>query len=297
MFLEGRALHWVYCRSDKSPIGGWKSAVVGFGKRTRGPNVGVATGKINGIVVVDVDPRHGGDKTLAEHLAWLPTTRTHRTGGSGLHLIFKYPAQGIRNFTGTEKNGLPGIELKSEGYGVVWPPSPGYTVIDDRPMADFPERLRELVMRPRELDPSSFSQGAIRKEGASLVAVSNDRLPRELYLKVLRLCPLGQGVTRQDQRRLCGVLSISLRQKSERGVWVWRTSMRNKGLFDASVAMRELIGLIDYGEAVELLLDTARINGYVAKRGEAKALTTIHSGLSPPPSAIGEAPSLLQERA
>jgi hypothetical protein len=150
IFLEGHALHIIYCNADKAPIGphGWYSAVADAGSVAKlkiGPNIGVATGAINGVVIVDIDPRHGGDNTFAEALSWLPPTRTHRTRGGGQHLIYRYPSQGIRNFTGTNRNGLPGIELKSDGYGVVWPPSPGYSVIDDRPPADCPNRFCDLL--------------------------------------------------------------------------------------------------------------------------------------------------------
>jgi hypothetical protein len=31
----------------------------------------VATGAINGVVIVDIDTRNGGDKTFAEELSWL----------------------------------------------------------------------------------------------------------------------------------------------------------------------------------------------------------------------------------
>src|SRR5262249_32538777 len=83
--------------------------------------------------------------------------------------------------------------------------------------------------------------------------------------------------------RLCGVLSIATRC----------SSLRNRGLFNASVAMRDLVPcIIARNTAVELLLDAARLNGYVAKDGEAAALATIHSGLG---LANGEASTLIDD--
>ena len=84
IFLEGHALHIIYCNADKAPIGphGWYSAVADAGSVAKlkiGPNIGVATGAINGVVIVDIDPRNGGDRTFAEELSWLPPTRTHGT--------------------------------------------------------------------------------------------------------------------------------------------------------------------------------------------------------------------------
>jgi hypothetical protein len=57
-------------------------------------------------------------------------------------------------------------------------------------------------------------------------------------------------------------------------------------LLHAALAMRDLVklGLIEEEIAVELLFDTAQLNGYVIKhgrvRGARRALRTIYSGLS-----------------
>ena len=77
-------------------------------------NVGIVTGKVSGIVVLDVDPRHGGDKSLAK---WqqqhgpLPRTVEVRTGGGGRHLYFKHPGGVIHNKVGL----APGIDLRGDG--------------------------------------------------------------------------------------------------------------------------------------------------------------------------------------
>src|SRR5215217_5887103 len=49
-------------------------------------NVGIATGEI---VVIDVDPRHGGEEAFRELEPKLPPTWRVQTGGGGLHLYFK----------------------------------------------------------------------------------------------------------------------------------------------------------------------------------------------------------------
>src|SRR5262245_52493975 len=53
-------------------------------------NLGVRT---DGLVVLDADPRHGGDETLAalEHEHAFPLTWRVLTGGGGEHVIFKCP--------------------------------------------------------------------------------------------------------------------------------------------------------------------------------------------------------------
>ncbi len=87
-----------------------------------GANLGIRTGAIANIVVLDIDPRHGGDDSLAEfeheHGA-LPQTVESLTGGGGRHLIFKHPGGTVRNRT----NLLIGIDVRADGGYIVAPPS------------------------------------------------------------------------------------------------------------------------------------------------------------------------------
>ncbi len=84
-------------------------------------NIGVATGKISSIFVVDVDPRNGGNETLEaieQANKKLPDDIYAITGGSGKHLVYQYPEQGIRS------RKLPGgIDIKSDGGYIVVAPS------------------------------------------------------------------------------------------------------------------------------------------------------------------------------
>ena len=83
-------------------------------------NVGVATGPASGITVLDVDPRHGGDESLAifeERHGKLPPTLTVRTG-DGRHLYFRHPG-GEKVKTCTELDGLPGLDVRGDGGYVV----------------------------------------------------------------------------------------------------------------------------------------------------------------------------------
>ena len=84
-------------------------------------NIGIATGAVSGIVVVDVDPRNGGDKSLAsleaEHGAF-PSTWRAFTGGGGEHIYFAHPGGYIER-----ADFAPGINLKGDGGYVIAPPS------------------------------------------------------------------------------------------------------------------------------------------------------------------------------
>ena len=91
---------------------------------TRWPqdNVGIVTGAVSGLVVLDVDPRHGGDDSLRrverEH-GPLPQTLEAVTGGGGRHLYFAHPGGVVRNRVGI----APGIDLRGDGGCIVAPPS------------------------------------------------------------------------------------------------------------------------------------------------------------------------------
>lgn len=81
-------------------------------------NVGIRTG--NGLVVLDIDPRAGGDDVLAdlehEHGELSPTVEC-RTGGGGRHLYLAGPHDLPSFDLGA------GVEVKAAGRQVVAPPS------------------------------------------------------------------------------------------------------------------------------------------------------------------------------
>ncbi len=91
-------------------------------RRLPNPNVAIVTGALSGLVVLDVDPRHGGRESLRklerEHGS-LPETVESVTGGGGRHVYFAHPGGEVRNRTNIE----PGIDLRGDGGCIVAPPS------------------------------------------------------------------------------------------------------------------------------------------------------------------------------
>jgi len=103
-------------------------------------NVGVLCGAASGIVVVDVDPRNGGDDHLASVWKKLgikePSPLVVQTASGGRHFYFRHPGTLVRSRTG--KNGIaPGIEIKADaadgspGQMVVAPPSKAPSKVDN----------------------------------------------------------------------------------------------------------------------------------------------------------------------
>jgi hypothetical protein len=80
-------------------------------------NVGVLTGAISGVVVLDVDGENGR-KSLAQAAKGLPPTPISNTG-KGSHYIYKHPGFEVRNFAGK----LPGLDFRGDGGYIVAPPS------------------------------------------------------------------------------------------------------------------------------------------------------------------------------
>lgn len=92
-------------------------------------NVGIATGKESGVIVLDIDVHR--DKLGFESLAnlektfgSLPQTRTVITGSGGQHRYFRAPVFAVRDSAGWL--GCDGIDWRAEGGQVVAPPSEAF---------------------------------------------------------------------------------------------------------------------------------------------------------------------------
>ncbi len=86
-------------------------------------NVGIATGRSSGLVVLDVDPKAGGNESLKELVfaqGDLPETLVCDTGGGGTHYYFRAPSTVVPNTVGTYGKGL---DTRGENGYVVAPPS------------------------------------------------------------------------------------------------------------------------------------------------------------------------------
>lgn len=112
-----------------------------------------------GQVVLDVDPRNGGDATmqaLKEAGHKLPRTRVVKTGGGGTHYYFSVPESvELRAHLGE------GVDVKRAGRGyVIVPPSPGYRNLRNDAPADLPEWLLEALHVPERAGHNGESAGA-----------------------------------------------------------------------------------------------------------------------------------------
>lgn len=133
-------INWSRYQSQKPTDDDLKQWFANFPER----NIGIVTGAVSGLVVVDVD------KPEAFHMD-MPRTPTVKTG-KGLHYYFKHPGFDVGNAS------LPFGDLRGDGGQVVAPPSTHpdgatYEWIvspDEAQLAELPLSLIELASKPSE---------------------------------------------------------------------------------------------------------------------------------------------------
>jgi P4 family phage/plasmid primase-like protien len=120
------------------------------------PGVGIVTGPLSGVLVLDIDGPEG-EAELQKH--GHPITPMVRTASGGLHLYFKHPEQHVR--TGIRV--APGLDVKASGGYVVAPPSVGsngrsYEWLvspEEAELADPPPWLQRLLELERPQGPAA----------------------------------------------------------------------------------------------------------------------------------------------
>lgn len=161
-------------------------------------NVGVLVGP-SGLLVVDVDPRNGGDATIRDFIAEhgnFESSRVVATGSGGWHYYARRP-EGVR-FKGSLG---PGVDLKTSGMVVAegsTSASGEYTLKTAGPIADTPASIIEAAAKDEapapevvdasdlpELDPNdpdlprrqTYMRTAVVRETARLEAMEAAKVP------------------------------------------------------------------------------------------------------------------------
>ncbi|RLC76016.1 MAG: hypothetical protein DRJ03_29370 [Chloroflexi bacterium] len=140
---------------DPAEIERWFASGLNF-------NIGVCAGTDSGLVILDVDPAHGG--TVKNHT--MPNTPAVTTGSGGEHYYFKHPGGDIRNSSGTIGDGL---DVRGHNGYVVAPPSlhacgqeyrwsPDPTI----PLAEMPAWI---VKRKKKGQPTAEPGEAVKEGG------------------------------------------------------------------------------------------------------------------------------------
>lgn len=97
--------------------------ITGWWNQTPLANIGIPMGEKSGLVALDVDTRHDGDKSLTDlvtEYGALPKTITATTGSGGKHYIFKYTEElALKNVVGFRD----GLDVRTQGGLIVAAPS------------------------------------------------------------------------------------------------------------------------------------------------------------------------------
>jgi len=150
------------CRPNKTPLTphGCKDAttdrnrLVEWWTGTPGAMIGLRTGEVSGIVVVDLDLDEGkGLDGITAFNALVPAetapiaTRTHRTPRGGRHLLFAWPGVPVRNSVGQIARG---VDVRGDSGYIIAPPSVStagqYSIETDMEPQPLPEWLRAHLL-------------------------------------------------------------------------------------------------------------------------------------------------------
>ena len=143
------------------------SVISSWWKEHPDANIGCATGRPSGIVVLDFDAKPDADvivKEFEEKFSKLPSTPKVKSGGGGYHFYFK-----TNVYLPCRVKIIHGVDFRGDSGYIVLPPSihengrlynwePGYHV-NDLPIAEIPGWLIDLVTKSQNLTSSSGSSG------------------------------------------------------------------------------------------------------------------------------------------
>lgn len=152
-------------RPAKHPIGKWRDegGIIDRQKVKEvflnypNANIGIVTGKMSGIVVIDIDSDEG-----QEHYDSFkaPETVGALTGGGGSHYIFKYPEIDESKVIGNKTSFCPGVDCRGDGGLIVASPSKhisGRSYCwnsdfhpDETKLADLPQNILKHLVEDKQ---------------------------------------------------------------------------------------------------------------------------------------------------
>ena len=209
-------------------------------------NIAVRTGAASGLVVIDIDPDHGGEDSLRSVQAahgQLPPGRAIRTGSGGRHLYFAHPGDVVPNDAGRRLGS--GLDIRGDGGYVIAPPSlhvtGGRYAVAGRggEIPDLPDWLLDLVRKREPPTPPTRPARNVEHGDAWARAAAAGEL---------------------DELRHAA------------------PGIRNSTLNRVSFKLGQIIGagLLDQAEIEQSLVDA----GLAVGLGEREAVRTVRSGLS-----------------
>lgn len=187
LFYASKNVSVIPIGRDKKPLVRWQEyqdrratpeEIQQWWQKTPDANVGIVTGKISEMTVVDVEA--GGD------ISKLPDTTVIRTGGGGWHYYYRYEP-GVKNSARI----LPLTDIRGDGGYVVAPPSihqsgRAYEVISKKPMVPFPSHLFGVVSERKPVGNwgeilNGIPQGSRNETGTKVIGKLLRAFPRDQW--------------------------------------------------------------------------------------------------------------------
>jgi len=247
-----------------------ETAIRAWWQRWPEANIGMT---LDGHVVVDVDPRNGGD--CDEWTAKLPETCCARTGGGGLHFLY-------RTVNGTRYNGKagPGVDLKHGAHQYivvepsVHPSGERYGWLDDsEPWTAKPAAAPAwLAEAEKKRDPADSAHlGSFQVDANTL---------RDLRSALTAI--------RSDDRDVWVRVGLALKTIGDQGRALWIEWSQTSKKYDAADAARVWESFRPANTGHRLVFDLAQAAGWVnpakgkTKAGNsAKAEPSAHTPVAP----------------
>ncbi len=182
-------------------------------------NIGIRTGEISGIVVLDIDPPNG-EESLEDLI------RTHGKiadtwesfTGRGRHLWYKHP----RGLKIPSRNGFiaPNIDVKADGGYVISPPSVHYSGKqyewelsghpDNTALSEAPQWLIDLVVEKEKPSATTRSERTGRKKAT----VKGQETARWKHPVVKYKIPIGESIPKGKRETTIFAYATTLRDRN-----------------------------------------------------------------------------------
>lgn len=149
-------LQYTHVRADRDTVDNWFNNLSGAG-------VGLVTGKVSGVVVLDVE--NDCPIPIEDLLRKYPTNLYSRTGSGGYHLFYTYPHNVGR--ISNRVRIFEGADLRADGGFIVLPPTMHacgnrYEWVSRGPMGAFPRELLDMQSSPRQEEGDGWIAEALR---------------------------------------------------------------------------------------------------------------------------------------
>jgi len=177
--------------------------------------IGIVTGSISGVVVIDVDDPDKGMQTLSEYLT-TGKVPTATTPGGGYHFYFKAPEKCPGNSAGTP----PGVDFRGEGGYIIAPPSQngtgkGYAFLDGLSLQDveLPPLPRPYILLINSFKHSLYMERGVNDAKRPQVTPSDAMMfiegRRDEDLFHVANCLVKGGTTEKETLKVLEILALN----------------------------------------------------------------------------------------